>query len=596
MKKQYGFTIVAVLGCLVTGTLAATVTSVEQAPAQPGLSTAAPPYQPQQHEPWVTEDPDYFDQREIPFDPPWPGLGPLETAPPVGVLRGSFESVQVNVDENGNDILGDAANEPTMAIDPTDPDRLLIGWRQFDTIQSNFRQAGYAYSHNGGKKWTFPGVHTPGVFRSDPVVDADADGNFYYYSLESDFTCDIFRSTDGGVSWAGPFFAFGGDKTWMAIDRTNGMGRGHIYAAWASSFIRSTDDGRSFSFGSGASTMWGTVTVGPDGNVYTVGRASRSFAPVTRSRNAQDPNQSPTFQRLTSANMGGSYSAFRNGSPSPGGLLGQPWIKLDHSNGPRRGNLYLLESVDPPTGDPLDVMFAASSDDGQTWSGPVRVNDDPTNNGAWQWFAAMSVAEGSGRIDATWFDTRNSGQVNLSELYYAYSTDGGKTWSENIAVSPEFDSWLGFPRQDKIGDYDEMISDKLGAMVAYSATFNGGQDVYFLRIDIDCNENGFHDGDDIASGRSKDVNGNGIPDECEGVICEKIRKFTVKCKRNKLKVKVKSRQPEGTQLTIDNNGDERVLTLNGQGKAKTKWTGQTGKHTVKIVECPDFEKVVDCGQ
>ena len=547
--------------------------------------------------PGVSDDQTAELHEEPSHDPPWPQLGPVQTAPPVVVIRGSFESVQVNVDENGNDIRGDAANEPSMAVDPTDPDRIVIGWRQFDSINSDFRQAGYAYSHNGGKKWTFPGVLTPGVFRSDPVMDSDAEGNFYFYNIRcgSSGCGDVFKSTDGGMSWAGPFFAHGSDKVWMAIDRTDGMGRGHVYAAWGASFIRSTDGGRSFRFGSGASTMWGTVTVGPDGNVYTVGRAIRSFSPVTRSGNAQDPNQSPTFQRLTSPNMGGSFSAFRDGSPSPGGLLGQPWIKVDHSDDERRGNLYVLQSVNPPTGDPLDVMFAASSDDGRTWSGPVRVNDDPRETNAWQWFGAMSVAPNSGRIDTTWFDTRNSGRANLSELFYAYSTDGGKTWSENIAVTPQFDSWIGFPRQNKIGDYDEMISDKLGAMVAYSATFNGGQDVYFLRIDIDCNENGLHDGDDIASGRSKDVNGNGIPDECEGVNCDAIRRFTVKCKRNKLKVKVKSTQPEGTTFTIDNNGDQRKLTLNRKGKGKTKWTSQTGKHTAKIVECPDFKKVVDCG-
>ena len=49
-------------------------------------------------------------------------------------------------------------------------------------------------------------------------------------------------------------------------------------------------------------------------------------------------------------------------------------------------------------------------------------------------------------------------------------------------------------------------------------------------------------------------------------------------------------------ITIDNNGDQRKLTLNRKGKGKIKWTSQTGMHTAKIVECPDFEKVVDCGQ
>jgi len=79
-------------------------------------------------------------------------------------------SVQVNVDGNGGNIIGDAANEPSIAVSPVDRTKIAIGWRQFDTITSNFRQAGRGYSTDGGRTWTFPGVLEPGVFRSDPVL------------------------------------------------------------------------------------------------------------------------------------------------------------------------------------------------------------------------------------------------------------------------------------------------------------------------------------------------------------------------------------------------------------------------------------------
>ena len=52
--------------------------------------------------------------------------------------------------------------------------------------------------------------------------------------------------------------------------------------------------------------------------------------------------------------------------------------------------------------------------------------------------------------------------------------------------------------------------------MAYAATFNGEQDVYYLRIgDYDCNTNGVADPQDIAFGFSSDCNENQIPDECE---------------------------------------------------------------------------------
>ena len=99
------------------------------------------------------------------------------------VTRGPFTTVQVNVDALGNNIVGDAANEPSIAVDPADPSRMVIGWRQFDTVSSNFRQAGWGWSADGGASWTFPGVLEPGIFRSDPVVGVDNQGVFYYYSL-----------------------------------------------------------------------------------------------------------------------------------------------------------------------------------------------------------------------------------------------------------------------------------------------------------------------------------------------------------------------------------------------------------------------------
>ena len=54
------------------------------------------------------------------------------------------------------------------------------------------------------------------------------------------------------------------------------------------------------------------------------------------------------------------------------------------------------------------------------------------------------------------------------------------------------------------------------AAVAYAATFNGEQDVYYVRVFPDCNGNGLSDVDDTTGGGgSSDCNFNFIPDECE---------------------------------------------------------------------------------
>jgi hypothetical protein len=420
-----------------------------------------------------------------------PGDGPMQPAsadpearsPRATIQMGSYVSVQVNVDGQGQNIVGDAANEPSIAVDPNDPDRIVIGWRQFNTISSDFRQAGNAYSHDGGQTWTFPGVLTPGTFRSDPVLDSDSLGNFYYYSLKGDFTCDMFISTNSGVSWQGPIPAYGGDKNWLGIDKTNAMATGHIYCTWtnwgSNNFTRSIDGGLTYMPPIFSEAYWGTITVDPDATLFVCGWAGGSDFSVERSTNAQNPGVTPSWDNTAYVDLGGSVGYF--GGPNPGGLLGQTWIAANHSSGPHYGEIYLLCSVDPPGGDPLDVHFVRSTDNGVTWSSPVRVNDDPMGNGAWQWFGTMSVAP-NGRIDVAWNDTRNTSSMNECQLFYAYSFDGGATWSKNVQVTPTWNSVIGWPQQNKIGDYYDMVSNDEWAHLAYAATFNGEQDVYYVKL------------------------------------------------------------------------------------------------------------------
>src|SRR5262249_49720672 len=179
------------------------------------------------------------------------------------------------------------------------------------------------------------------------------------------------------------------------------------------------------------------------------------------------------------------------------------------------GWVYMLCSVDPSGSDPLDVHFVRSTDHGATWSAPRTINDDAPNSGAYQWFGTMSVAP-NGRIDVVWNDTRDDPNNILTRLYYSFSNDEGVTWSPNIALTPAWDPRLGYPQQNKIGDYYHMISDVNGASLAYAATSTGEEDVYFTRIvATDCNTNGTVDSQDISSGHSRDCNVDGVPDECQ---------------------------------------------------------------------------------
>lgn len=431
---------------------------------------------------------------EVPGDKylPYPP-GKIITSPSHRTKSTGIFTSQVNVSANGQNIVGDAANEPSIAVDAANPNRIVIGWRQFDNKMSNFRQAGFGYSTDSGQTWTFPGVIDQGIFRSDPVLGSDTAGNIYYNSLTSNsgvYTCKVFKSEDGGTQWDNGTEARGGDKQWMTIDQTSGVGSGNIYSFWTSYysscypgfFTRSTDDGYSYEncVEVPDNPYWGTLTVGNDGELYIVGAGNGEGLTVQRSESAQDPGSAIYWDQSTYVNMDGYISG--QSTINPVGLVGQAYIDVDRSNGPGRGNVYVLASMARlSSSDPADVMFSKSTDGGLSWSDPKRINTDQSVAN-YQWFGTMSVAP-NGRIDAIWLDTRDGpAGSDYSALYYSYSTDEGETWSANEKLSESFDPHVGYPQQDKLGDYFDMESDATGANLAWANTFNDEQDVYFSRI------------------------------------------------------------------------------------------------------------------
>lgn len=399
------------------------------------------------------------------------------------------QGVQINTDVLGFNIPGDAANEPSFSVDPLHPQHMVVGWREFPTINSNARYAGYAVTTDGGLTWfnggtLAPPPDSPNAQQSDPVVAVDVDGTFYYNSLVfagGNLRLLVYGSNDGGFSWSLPVYVFEGfaDKNWYLIDRS-GASR-HHYCSWGNSTIyvkRSITEGRTWqaqqALGSGIRSY---VEVGLAGELYlawwdyNAGRVA-----FRRSSNASDPNQTPVWGPEVRLPFGRMPSGLRI---NPGGGSGQVYVAVDPSDGPNRGNVYVLSSS-VPTNDVCDVIFARSTDGGQTFSAPIRVNDDAPGQD-YQWMASMSIAP-SGRLDAVWFDTRDDSNHFISRLYYSHSWDGGMTWSANRAVGDPFDPSLGYPQQNKIGDYFQTQSDNGSVNLISPATFNGEQDLFYQRL------------------------------------------------------------------------------------------------------------------
>jgi hypothetical protein len=76
------------------------------------------------------------------------------------------------------------------------------------------------------------------------------------------------------------------------------------------------------------------------------------------------------------------------------------------------------------------VHLRTSPDDGLTWGHPTRV----TSGGTALYPCSLELS--GSVLHLVWPDSRNRG---LWEPYYKRSTDGGKTWGEDIRLSPGTD-------------------------------------------------------------------------------------------------------------------------------------------------------------
>lgn len=112
-----------------------------------------------------------------------------------------------------------------------------------------------------------------------------------------------------------------------------------------------------------------------------------------------------------------------------------------------------------------DIYFAKSTDGGQSFGPNVRVNDDLGRAG--QLSPALAVDD-SGTISVAWHDMRTGNP----DIFFATSTDGGKTFSRNVRVDDD---------PGTAGQYDPSLAvDARGAVyVAWHDLRSGQPDIFF---------------------------------------------------------------------------------------------------------------------
>jgi hypothetical protein len=339
----------------------------------------------------------------------------------------------------------------------------------------------YYFSSDTGKTWRDGSLHSSYGVWGDPCLLIDSLEHFYYFHLSKMPNGNAYdrlvcqKSRDKGVTWSnGTILGLNGeqsqDKEWAAIDPKSN----YIYVLWTEQKKKNMHDqprtttdinlsiskdlGKTWSKGIKINEKpgsdfdnWKTVigampAIGPNSQVYStwVGYNAIYFDKSLDSGKtwiSKDKIVAPLNDQW-SMNIPGVYRCYIF-----------PVIACDNSNGPHKGSIYIIWSDKKKGGGDANILFSVSSDDGATWSNPVKVNNDSTARHQYQpW---MTIDQTNGYIYIVFYDRRNYKDAR-TDVYMARSIDGGHTFT-NFKVNER-------PFTPKSGTF---MGDYLG-LVAYN--------------------------------------------------------------------------------------------------------------------------------
>jgi cysteine-rich repeat protein len=447
-------------------------------------------------------------------------------------------------------------SETTIAVFGSN---VVVGYNQVNSTVNGNQDTGVAFSIDGGLTFTDTGGLPTGgsgkTLLGDPSVSACSNGKFYFGSIffpnstDSALSVSVGTITGPNLSWTNPSVTSVStndflDKPWLTCDRLTNT----LYMTYTRfvngnvgnttelriEIVKSVDGGTTWTapFVLDDSTTDSIqicyVATGPNSEVYTMWE--RGIDDITTATTGLN------FRR--SFNLAASFDPIvivRTMTPSffPAMVgfnredtLEIGTLAVDRSSGPHRGNIYAIwVERETPSAAPRDVFVATSSDQGATWSAPVKINDDPPGND--QVMPWLSVS-GNGTVEAIWYDYRNWRSMYTVDVYASRSSDGGATFSPNFRVTTVPSSWFApLTLTPNFGDYISSTSEGTGFYPAWADSRNNDIDVFTTHIPTatcgngvldpfeQCDDGNAVDGDSCSPACAITLCGNGVLDPGE---------------------------------------------------------------------------------
>src|SRR5438477_5087882 len=381
--------------------------------------------------------------------------------------------------------------ESFVNVNPTNPNN-IVATSNIDS-PSIFR----AYSTDGGTTWT-RGTIATGVACCDGQAAWDTFGNLFLVYLNSSVTqVNVILSTDGGATFSAPVTAGSGSVDQPSI----AVGNGSVWVDWNQSGSMVARGAPVMGLGTwgpfnaqqaipSATGSFGGIAVGPGpsgGKVivtYQSPTGGQGPATIFANVDADGLGAGGFGARITvsTTNVGGFDFIPAQNERSIDAEAGVVW---DATGGPFNNRIYLVytdETVNE--NNDTDIEMRTSTDDGATWSAPVRVNDDATTNSQFLPYVALDPTTGT--VGVGFQDCRNDNGVpgpggtntipnDDAEYYGTFSTDGGVTWAPNRRLSGGFSNASDSGNGIDYGDYVGLtaLAGKLNTVWADNANCDG---------------------------------------------------------------------------------------------------------------------------